>query len=175
MKKTQLLLLLFIPLEGLGSDITDQEAEKLLTLGQKYFSVQQYSNALVVWNKLISTSAHRKEKVIQLQSIAESNIGYIYSNGLGVKVDYSKAEEYWLESSKKGNMEAKYHLCYTYGGKKIPGKGIIEASQFCKSAYNFYRSKTNKEYSDKYIIDHISKFYREYKMGEKGLERVNDK
>ena len=132
-------VLLYSTSEIPGSEawISDTEAEKLLIKGQDYFSYHKYSDALIVWEKLISIPATKNEKVVQFQSIAEANIGFIYANGLGVKVNYIKAEKYWLESSKKGYMEAKYHLCYTYGSKKILGKGILEASIYCQSAYEY--------------------------------------
>jgi TPR repeat protein len=50
---------------------------------------------------------------------AMRNIGLLYENGHGVVKDYNKALQYYMDSSEKGNIEAKYNLgllhYYGYG------------------------------------------------------------
>ena len=80
-------------------------------------------------------------------STAQFNLGYMYSNGVGVKKDYTKAIEWYRRSAEQGHASAQMSLAVSYLSgtgveKSIPtgcswiGKSIESNSVFAKKILN---------------------------------------
>lgn len=65
---------------------------------------------------------------------AQSNIGYLYSTGLGVTRDYDKALQWWTRAADSGFVQAQYNLALAYLQGKETAKDEAKAFVWMKKA-----------------------------------------
>ncbi|MER9835203.1 sel1 repeat family protein [Mesorhizobium sp. M0145] len=74
------------------------------------FKASNYQVAYNEWKELAENG----------DAIAEFNLGFLYSKGLGVPMDYSKAAEWWTKAAKQNMAVAQVNLGLLYSW----GKGV---------------------------------------------------
>ena len=127
--------------KGVGKDTTkaiewltksandNNNAVAMLTLGQVYYDMNDLKSS-AVWN----------EKAAGLgNSDAQTNIGYYYLKGIGVKKDKKKAISYLTEAANSYNIEAVKQLVLCY----INGEGVKKNFQTAEGYINYINKIPN--------------------------------
>ena len=96
-------------------------------------SLNIYSNYLINNKKYDDAFNCLKMTATTCNSIAISNLGYMYKNGYGCSVDYTKARELFEESMKMGSYGPYSHLAEMYEH----GLGVKKDK---KKAYEYYKT-----------------------------------
>ena len=89
-----------------------------------------------VWDKdyKLALSA-LKPLAEQGHASAQSNLGYLYENGLGVPIDLSEAMRWYRQSAEQGNSYSQTRLGYLFErGLGVPRNDTLAAQWFAKSA-----------------------------------------
>lgn len=101
------------------------DAEIMFDQGMEKLESKDFSSALSLFQRSSDLG----------NSKAMSNLGYMYFNGYGVKIDYKKAVKWYSKGAEEGNAMAMYNL----GNKYKTGLGVIKnyyeaIKWYCKSA-----------------------------------------
>lgn len=136
MKKLLLFfLVLFLPLVSFG-----QSAEECYKKGEDYLYKADYQNALM-WYEKAANQGHVN---------AQSHLGLMYNNGLGVTKDYVKAVEWYQKAANQGKASAQYELGKMYEN----GYGV---SKDYKKALDWYHKAANQGNAN--AQDHLGYMY----------------
>jgi tetratricopeptide (TPR) repeat protein len=110
------------------------DAEAQSWLGKKYFDIQDYDNAMS-W-------CLKADK--QGNSAAQTTIGYMYQESLGVTQNYDTAMQWYLKANEQGDANAQVNIgaLYFYGKGVDPDKEIAK-QWFLKAAKQGNEAATN--------------------------------
>ena len=116
----------------------------LLTLlvGNPAFSAE-YQKGLTAYESGDFATALREWKPLAKQGYApaQSNLGVMYENGLGVPQDYKAAVRWYTLATEQGNAIAQYNL----GGMYTFGKGVIKDYVYAYMWGNIAETNGNKK------------------------------
>ena len=123
--------------------------------GTRHYRGKDYAAAGREWQAIVDTQASLKDHP-ELRASAQSNLGYLYFMGLGVKKDRERAiHAYWLPAYKAGHDEG-YHLCHAYADDRPKW-----ALGYCREALRRYAEAGAEVSGDKVIIDQLKNFIRQ--------------
>ena len=77
----------------------------------------------------------------QGEATAQSNLGFIYSNGQGVPQDYKEAVKWFRLSAEKGYASAQFNLGLMY----VKGQGVLQDYALAHMWFNIAGSNGNKD------------------------------
>lgn len=127
--------------------------------GTEAFRKEDFSAAAASWKKVIVVRPVPADSVdMELFTSAYNNLGYLYFNGKGVKVNQKGAISYWRYSARKGNEEAAYHLCHVYGATQNASYRPDRARGYCNSALLAYEAIESTEASHQQILAELRKY-----------------
>lgn len=101
-----------------------ESAEELYRKANNYFDNKNYTEALKCYHGAAD----------QGSAAALNEIGYMYSNGLGVTKDHKKAVPYFLQAALKGNATGQYNIAYCYEFGSDAKQDYNEAAQWYNEA-----------------------------------------
>ena len=115
--KKLLILLLLVPSLSWGAD-----SEKGLTA----YNQGDYATAIKEWTPLAE----------QGNASAQSNLGIMYSKGVGVVQNYKTAVKWYTLAAEQGHAKAQYNLGYRYGN----GQGVLQDNIYAHMWFNIAAS-----------------------------------
>ena len=101
MMKRLLLLLLTLPLLA-GADLVQKDTPALLAEADAAYDRKDYAKALKIVQPLAEAG----------NAVAQFRLGYLYTQGQGVKQDYALARELYEQAAAQGKAGAQYNLGY---------------------------------------------------------------
>lgn len=107
------------------SMVNASEQDDVFAEGQKAFLDKEYDRAHSIWLPLASGG----------YAPAQDTIGYLYSNGLGVKKDHEKAVEWYKNAVVGNNLEAMFNLGNAYRLGKGVSKDFAKAEDLYRKSY----------------------------------------
>ena len=126
-----------------------------LNKGLTAFDNQDYATAFKEWKPLAE----------QGNAVAQTNLGWMYQNGLGVPQDNKEAARLYRLAAEQGNADAQYNLGAMYGN----GTGVVQDFIYAHMWWNIAASngvdKGNKKKVEELMttsdISEAQKFARE--------------
>jgi len=107
------------------SMVNATEQDDVFAEGQKAFLDKEYNRAHGIWLPLASSG----------YAPAQDTIGYLYSNGLGVKQDHEKAVEWYKKAVDSSHLEAMFNLGNAYRLGKGVSKDFAKAEDLYRKSY----------------------------------------
>lgn len=118
-KKTILFLIGFLMLQGAA-----WSSEPDYNLGVYAYRAKDYASARQHWQKA----------VVQGETSAMNNLGFLLFNALGGPRDEPRAVELWTAAAKAGHPESQWHLADAFERGKGIGSDLVEAYAWYRCA-----------------------------------------
>jgi FOG: TPR repeat, SEL1 subfamily len=148
--------------EPVQANVTDTSTiENKLLQAETYYDSKNYNESMLIYKDLCQYNI----------PIAQLNLAYFYSNGIGMEVNIEQAITLYKQCAHSGNKEAIVNLIALYANKHpLPMKDFIEILDFAKDynipivnkllAYTMSKKDIEVSISDSKIIELSSKFYQ---------------
>ncbi len=151
---TTLSILAFLVLAGLHTKAMGEPASASFLEGWAAYENKDYSSALKHWKPLAEEG----------NPDAQYLVGIMFSNGLGVPVDFEKAGKWFLKSATQGDVGAQYLTGVFLASGKGFSKDLNRASHWFKEAarqgYPDAQSRLGEWYADgKGVKQNLTKAY----------------
>lgn len=135
---TALFLMCLLMVQGAAS-----AGETEYNLGVHAYRTKDYASARQHW----------QNAVVQGDSSAMNNLGFLLYNGLGGPLDASRAVALWTAAAKAGHSESQWHLADAFERGKGTASDLVEAYAWYRCALVTLAAETHEEGFAEMMVD----------------------
>jgi hypothetical protein len=126
--------------EGIYYEIPASHPICIFNVGTEMYRKGEHNKAVENWKKLVDVEVS-DSGYEHIPATSNSNLGFSYFYGYGVKADKARGVKYWNTGSQLGSQESNYFLCKAYGNPFSSYSSAKKAQGHCEKAELFYIDK----------------------------------